>query len=63
MRPIQMVSKLYPQISDQIIIVGFLQIIQRFDGLDLFGSEDQTLINLPHNYIITDMNNSIDCLS
>jgi hypothetical protein len=58
-----MISKLYPQISNQIIIVGYLQVLQTYEGMDLFGSEDHNLLALPHHYIITNHNNSIDCIS
>jgi hypothetical protein len=57
--------KLYPQISGQITMVGYLQLLQRIDGLDLFSGDADSISyqNLPHHFIITDINNSIDCVS
>jgi PAS domain S-box-containing protein len=35
LRPIYLVVKLYPQMSDKIIIVGFIQCLKKIDGFDL----------------------------
>ena len=46
-------------------MVGYLQLLTRIDGLDLFSGDADNIshFNLPHHFIITDFNYSIDCVS
>ena len=68
MKPILLIAKLYPQLSNKITIVGFIQNLTRIDGFDLTKlregdfSESQ-IEKFIHHYIITDTSGTISCIS
>lgn len=47
--------KLYPQITDKIITIGFLQALEKFDGFEAPQSlQEGATETLKHHYIMTD---------
>jgi hypothetical protein len=73
LRPIHLIIKLYPQMSDRIVIVGFIQSLRQIDGFELHKFEsnnneqlavdEEQLLSLPHHYLITDANGNIACVT
>lgn len=72
LRPIYIIVKLYPQMSDKIIIVGFAQCLTQLDGFSLPKSNelrelapvsDAYLETLTHHYLISDVKGTVTCVS
>lgn len=79
LRPIYIIVKLYPQISDRIIIVGYIQCLEKIDGFEMpkmvaMGQgngrmmqvqmdSEKVLEKAPHNYVITDSKGIIACVT
>ncbi|TNV87875.1 hypothetical protein FGO68_gene16168 [Halteria grandinella] len=66
MRPINIIVKLYPFMSEKITIVGFINSLNRLDGFDLQSLGLQSTLrseNSQHHYIITDEEGFISCLT
>lgn len=64
--PISLLIKLYPQMSDKITIVGFIQILKKMGGFDmpkLAGASESQIEALTHHYIVTDKKGNIDSVS
>lgn len=63
--------KLYPQMTDKIIMVAYVQILPKIEGFELpqqmlsgSGEEiDLVMKNLAHHYIITDSEGHVACIS
>ena len=74
LRPIWIIVKLYPQMSDKIIIVGYIQVLYQIEGFDLpkinsitqggIGESAEAIMDsLTHHYLITDFKGVITCVS
>ncbi|TNV87947.1 hypothetical protein FGO68_gene15621 [Halteria grandinella] len=77
--PVQLLIKLYPMMTDKITVIGFIQALQKIDGLDggsakmestvssglaqSYDTADQSLKYKIHHYIITDQDGNIQCVS
>jgi hypothetical protein len=58
--------KLYPQISDKIIVVGCLQNLIKLEGFEpdrLTGVPLNHLPEMPHHYLLTDEHHGVACVS
>ena len=64
-RPITLCVKLYPQISDKVVIIGFIQHLNKFENYEaetLTGIAPALLNKITHHYVITDNDNGVACL-
>lgn len=55
-RPIRLLVKVYPKISDKILFVGFIQNLDKFDEMEPPKYEYE---HLEHQYILTDKDGNI----
>jgi hypothetical protein len=65
-RPVHICVKLYPQISDKIIVVGCLQNLIKLDDFEperLTGVPLTNLSQMPHHYLLTDEHHGVACVS
>ena len=56
-RTVSLCIKLYPQISDKVVVIGFIQHLQKLDGMEaeaLTGINPSALNKVTHHYLITD---------
>ncbi|TNV87908.1 hypothetical protein FGO68_gene2105 [Halteria grandinella] len=67
MRPINILVKLYPYMSDKITIVGFINTLPRLEGFEkvcnVQSQVSNTFEHVPHHYIITDTEGIIACMT
>ncbi len=66
LHPVHICVKLYPQISDKLIVVGCLQNLPKLDGFEperLTGIPTTHFSSLQHHYLLTDDYNGIACVS